>query len=443
MLSLSFEVVFILVLIGINGVLAMTEIALVSSRRIRLQQRAERGDLGARAALQLADEPTRFLSTVQVGITLVGTLAGAFGGRNVADRIVPVLRDLGLGEQAASTLSFFIVVLCLTYLSIVFGELVPKRIGLNAPETVSSFVARPMQLLSRVGAPFVFILSVSTGFVTRLIGLRNVPESTVTEEELRLQISMSAESGIVEEEEAELLERVFHFGDRQVHEVMIPRTDAVWLRRGDTLSDFYSAYSRAPHSRFPVFEGNADKVVGILGIKDVLAALSNGLVTEKTPVDTLMRPAYFVPETKAIGELFREMQAKGVQMSVAVDEFGGTAGIVTLEQLIEEMVGPVGDELRPGVHEIREIDEHTRQVDGSLSIEEAREELEIDFPEGPYDTVAGYVLNQLGHIPVEGELVPIGEYKIVVAEMRGPKIEFLRVTRDEEAAVQTLENPED
>jgi putative hemolysin len=233
----------------------------------------------------------------------------------------------------------------------------------------------------------------------------------------------------MEEHEAELLDRVFHFGDRHVHEVMTPRTEAVGIEKQATLADFYAVYGGAHHSRFPIYDESLDSVVGILVIKDVLTRLAAGEIDMSSPVEPLARQALFVPETKLIGELFREMQASGDQMAIAIDEFGGTAGIVTLEQLLEEMVGQVRDELWPQEAEIMPIDERTTQVDGSLSIEEAREELALDIPEGDYDTVAGYVLSLLGHIPKVGESVTLDGYRIMVAEMRGLKIELLRVIK--------------
>jgi putative hemolysin len=428
-LELSLQIVIIALLIGFNGVLAMSEIALVSSRRTRLQQMADNGDQGARAALSLVQEPTRFLSTIQIGITLVGILAGAFGGANIASRVADWLVDAGLSDGLSNTLGVVIVVVSITYLSLVFGELVPKRIGLRSPERISALIARPMQMLAKAASILVTVLSVSTAGVLRLLGLSGQDEAAVTEEEIRALIGMSAQSGSVAEAEADLLQRVFHFGDRRVHEVMIPRNEAVWIAKNSSVRDFYEVYSQRPHSRFPVFEESQDNVAGILGIKDVLRELAAGRVDADSPIETLLRPAPFVPESKLIVELFREMQASGAQMAIAVDEFGGTAGIVTLEQLLEEMVGQVRDELGLTEPEIQEIDERTRQVDGNLSVEEAREELGIDIPEGPYDTIAGFVLSELGHIPQEGEQVAIDDHAITVAEMRGPKIETLRVTR--------------
>jgi putative hemolysin len=427
--GLTLELLIIFVLIGINGFLALAELSIVSSQRIRLQQRAEQGDAGAAEALALAQEPTRFLSTVQVGITAVGIIAGVFGGARIAGRASVWLQDLGLSEGLANSVSYVAVVLALLYLSVLFGELVPKRIALNSPETFAPKVVRPILLLAVIGRPFVALLSISTLFVTRLIGLRPTNEAAVTEEDIRLMIYNSAEAGSVAEEEAELLDRVFHFGDRRVHEVMIPRTEAVWLDKSHKVRDFYAVYADKPHSRFPVLDETPDRVVGVLGIKDVLAALAEHIVDENDGIERLLRPAHFVPESKLIGELFREMQSQGIQMAIAIDEFGGTAGIVTLEQLLEEMVGPVRDELRPEELEIKTIDERTVQVDGSLSVEEARDELGIEIPEGPYDTIAGFVLERLGHIPQEGEQLPLNDHRITVAEMKGTKIELLRVTR--------------
>ena len=426
-IALSLLVLFLLILI--NGVLALSELAVVSSRQIRLTQRAESGDAGAKVALQLGQEPTRFLSTVQIGITLVGILAGAFGGSAIADDLSGALQDAGLSEGLADTLGVGVVVIAITFMSLVFGEIVPKRIAMHSPERIASLVARPMLLLSKAAAPLVFVLSATTGAVLRLIGLGGMRQENITEEEIRLMIGMSAESGSVAEAEAELLDRVFHFGDRHVHEVMTPRTEAVVIPDDAKVQDFYTVYLSAPHSRFPVYDDNPDKITGILGIKDVLAALSRQEVTDESPIKPLARPAHFVPETKLIGELFREMQAAGIQMAIAVDEWGGTAGIVTLEQLLEEMVGQVHDELRPAELEITTIDERTIEVDGSLSVEEARDELGLDIPEGPYDTIAGYVLSQLGHIPTVGESVSIDHHRIAVAEMRGLKVELLRITR--------------
>lgn len=424
---IALDIVIILLLIGINGLLAMSELAVVSARSHRLGQRADEGESGARIALELASNPTRFLSTIQIGITLVAIVSGAFGGAALGHHIAPLLEGAGLGEGSARSAGVIIAIALITYLSIVFGEIVPKRIAINAPETVATLVARPMRLLSKAGAPFVALLTVSTAFVLRIIGLHRERDESMTDEEIRLMIGISAQAGGVEEDEAALLDRVFHFGDRQVHEVMTPRNLATGVEKDSTIGGFFSVYNRVQHSRFPAYDDSLDNVVGILGIKDVLGAIARGEAGEDDPIEPLLREAMFIPESKPIDDLFREMQAAGAQMAVVVDEFGGTAGIVTLEQLLEEMVGQVRDELTSSQGEIVTLGPGQYEVSAALSVEEARSELDLDIPDGPYDTVAGYVLHVLEHIPTTGESVTVGHHRITVAEMRNVRIHLLHL----------------
>ena len=392
------------------------EIAVVGANRIRVRHLAEGGSRSAQALERLHGHQERFFAAIVLLQNVLVVLAAAMGtliGAEVAG---------AAGVAVATVLEALALAL--------FGELIPKVLAAHASERFALFVAVPAEALTQVLGPFVQALGFLPGVLSRrILGVRLEAGPSVTEAELRMLIEVSAESGTMAESEAELLDRVFHFGDRRVHEVMVPRTEVVWLPRESRVSDFYAVYAETPHSRFPVFDESPDQVVGILGIKDVLAALAAGQIGAGSGVEALTRPAFFVPETKPIGELFREMQASGTQMAIAVDEFGGTAGIVTLEQLLEEMVGPMRDELRPAETEITQVDEYTTQVDGSLSVEEAREELGIDIPEGPYDTIAGFVLSRLGHIPQEGEQLALDDLRLTVAVMKGPKIELLRLTR--------------
>jgi putative hemolysin len=393
------------------------EIAVVGANRIRVRHLAESGSRSAQALEYLHRHQERFFAAIVLLQNVFVVVASAMGAL-VANEVAG-----GAGVAVAT-----VVVATVTTL---FGELTPKVLAAHASERYALFVGLPARALTTVLGPVVQALGFLPGLLSRwLFGVRLEAGASVTEAELRMLIDIGAEAGEFEEAEAALLDRVFHFGDRRVHEVMVPRTEAVGIERKATVADFYATYGRASHSRFPVFDESPDKVVGILGIKDVLAALSEGKVDKSSPIEPLARPAYFVPESKLIGDLFREMQQRGVQMTVAVDEWGGTAGIVTLEQLLEEMVGQVRDELWPAESEITAIDEHTAQVDGGISVEEAREELGLDIPEGEYDTLAGYVLSRLGHIPRVGENIVVNEeHRIMVAEMRGLKIELLRVTR--------------
>ena len=404
------------VAIFLYAVVNSLEIAVVGANRIRMHHLAEGGSKAARALESLHERQERFFAATVLLQNITVVFASSMGALIASDVAG------GAGVVVAT-----IVVAIITTL---FGELTPKILAAHASDRYALFVALPAQALMTVLGPIVVALGYFPSLLSRLLfGVRLEAGPAVSEAELRMLIDISAESGTMEEAEAQLLDRVFHFGDRRVHEVMVPRTEAVGVERRATIADFFVIYAESLHSRFPVFDESPDKVVGILGIKDVLAGLATGHVDRDSPIEPLARNAQFVPETKLIGELFREMQAAGTQMAIAVDEWGGTAGIVTLEQLLEEMVGQVRDELGLAEVEVRPIDEHTFQVDGGLSVEEARDELGLDIPEGEYDTLAGYVLSELGHIPKAGEAVSLGPYRIMVAEMRNLKIELLRVTR--------------
>jgi len=251
----------------------------------------------------------------------------------------------------------------------------------------------------------------------------------ISEDEIRAMISMGREDGTVEVGEAEIMKRVFRLGDRQVGEIMTPRTDVVWLEKDTNLGDFLKTYAESPHSRFPVFDENVDDVLGVLWIKDVLLAEAKGELDRDAVVTGLARPAYFVPETKIVGELFSEMQDQRTQVTIIVDEYGGTAGLVTMEQLLEEIVGQLGDELAVGHKRVETIDVNTFQVDGGMRLDQANDELELGLPPGEYETVAGFILNALGHIPKEGEQLKHGDLMLTVTEMKGVKIEKVLIIK--------------
>ena len=410
---------YVALLIGLlvlSAFFSSSETAFLSLQRLKLEHYVREGRPGAKAVSSLLLQPGKLLSAILIGNNLVNTGAAIVGGI-IAERVV----DGGLGALAAA--------LTVTALLVIFGEVSPKTVALHHNFALARLYAVPMLIWTRLMRPISAFLDLLSKGIIRLSGGSQESGVSISEAELRMMIGLSSEAGEVEEAEAELLHRVFTFGDRHVHEVMVPRTEAVMIEQNAAVADFYAAYLKAPHSRFPIYDQSPDKVVGILGIKDVLSAISRGDVTAASPIAPLMRQGLFVPETKLIGGLFREMQLTGNQMAIAVDEFGGTAGIVTLELLLEEMVGQVRDELATHDEEITLIDEHTTEVDGALSVEEARDELGIEIPEGPYDTIAGYVLSLLGHIPKEGEVVAVDHHRIMVAEMRNLKIELLRVTR--------------
>jgi putative hemolysin len=276
----------------------------------------------------------------------------------------------------------------------------------------------------------VLALSSAASRLSKLVGGEPPAKSLVSEEEIRTMISVGHQVGAVEETKAEMLHKVFEFGDRPVSETLIPRTEVVWVEKGTKLADFLNIYAQTPLSRFPVYEENMDNVVGMISVKDVLMALAKHTISDEDTIDDLVRPAYFAPESKRIGELFSEMQNKNYRMAVVVDEYGGTAGIVSLSRLVEEIIGPVGDEFAEAEKEYEAIDEHTFQVDGSMRIEEANEEMGLGLPEGDYETVAGFILNLVGRIPEQGKRIKYKDLKIEITKMRGLKIEEVLVTKE-------------
>lgn len=393
------------------------EIAMVSVSRIRVKHLSEQGNRSARAIERIQGRQELFFSFVVLLQSLSVILVSTMGSVLALDAVG------GLG-------GFILGTVVMTVVIALFGEVTPKVLGAHAPEGFPLFVARPVEALQMVLRPLVIPLAAAPSFVSRLaFGERAKTGHTVSEAELRMLIDIGAEEGAVEEAEAELLERVFHFGDRRVNEVMIPRTEIVWLARGTPVRDFYPVYLEHPHTRFPVYEGTQDNVVGIVNIKDVLRGISERQLAEDAPIDQAMRPAMFVPETKFVGTLFFEMQRAGHQMAIVVDEYGGTAGLVTLEMLLEELVGYVSDELRRHEEEVVTVDERTFQIDAGMAIHDVNEELELDLPEGDYETVAGFVLSHLGRIPVEGEQFTHNGLRIAVTKVEGNRVEEVRVTR--------------
>ena len=396
-----------------------SETAFISLQRIRIKQMESEGGAKAGRIAKMMGKPEKFITTVLLGNNFVNTAAAALG--------TAVVLSLWRGsEQVAVLLSTVIV----TVVLLVVGEVVPKIAAAQHSERVALLFVTPVSFLSWVLTPATAVLGwIGTSF-SKLIGGTPTRRTLVTEEEIRTMITVGKDEGVVAEAEAKMLDKVFEFGDHPVREAMIPRPDVVWVEKGTTLADFLTVYSDNPHTRFPVYEESPDNVVGVLSIKDVLMAQAKGEVDEKTPIDRLTRPIVFAPETKRIGRLFTEMQDSGNQMALVVDEYGGIAGIVTLRELLAQLVGRFGDEFPRESQEFQAIDEHTYDIDGSMRVEEVNEELGIRLPGGDYETIAGLVLNRLGHIPKEGEQFRYHDIKLTVREMRGLKIEKLRIVRE-------------
>jgi putative hemolysin len=392
------------------------EIAIVAADRIRIRHLAKRGDGRARAIERLRSDSDRFFAAIVLLQNLFVVIAAAMASVLAVD----LVGNIGLVFGTLIT----------TLLLALFGELTPKVLAAQSTEGYALLVARPVELLLKAVSPVMTLMAAIPKAFRRLVfGKTPRPAPTVTEAELRMLIDIGTVERVLGEQTGELLENVFQFRDRQVQEVMVPRTEVVWLETDATIGDFYRVFEETGHSRFPAYRESVDNVVGVVSIKDVLRGVARGELDRDSPITSRMRPTYFVPETKPVGAAFREMQAQNQHMAIVVDEYGGTAGIVTIELLLEEMVGPVAEEEAGVPKEFEPIDERTSSVDGGMSVWDANEELGLRIPEGRYETVAGYVLDRLGHIPREGEAVEADGFRMVVAEVRGTKIERVLVTK--------------
>ncbi|MEX2226660.1 MAG: hemolysin family protein [Dehalococcoidia bacterium] len=419
--SLGFPLPIAIVLFagGLLGyaVVNAIEIAVVGSNRIRVRAAAEAGSRRAIALERLKNQQDTFFGVVVVMQNVFVFLISTTGAVIAADIF-------------GSRWGFLAGLIAVPLISTEFGEYSPKVIASRSAERIAYLVALPIQFLVVVMKPLIAALAVVPNIFVRGQSI----SQTVTEAELRMLIDIGAEEGSVSEEEADLLDRVFHFHDRRVNEIMVPRPEIVWLEEEETLKDLLDTYAKSPRSRFPVYKATVDNVVGIVSIKDVLNAIARGEIQNEMPIASLIREALFIPETKLVSTLFWEMQNERQQMAIVVDEYGGVAGLVTLELLLEEMVGRVVDELGQEDAEFVAIDENTTRVDGGMSIFDLRDELGLAIPEGDYETIAGFVLDQLGHIPREGETVHYNSYRIAVSEVKGVKIESVVITKQPEPA---------
>ena len=417
---MSIETLYLVLLVIcllLSAFFSSSETAFISLQRIRVEHLVATEVKGAKRVARMIKRPRRLLSTILLGNNFVNTAAAA---------LATILAVSVWGQEQG----VLIATIGVTVILLIFGETTPKTIATQHAERLSLVFARPIEIISWIFTPFVVVLSWIASGLSKLAGGAPVPRSLASEEEIRTMISVGHKEGTVETEEAEMLHKVFDFGNRPVREVMIPRPEVICIEQGSKIADFLTLYAESPISRFPVYQENMDNVVGILSVKDVLMAQAKGTITNDSIIDDLVRPAYFTPETKPISQLFTEMRDKNYRMTVVVDEYGGTAGIVSLSRLVEEIVGPVGDELAEAEKDYEAINEYTFQIDGGMRIEEANEEMELKLPEGDYETVAGFALHLLGHIPKQGEQLRYKGLKLVITKMRGVKIEEILLTKE-------------
>ncbi len=399
----------------LSAFFSSSEAAFLSLRKVRIRRMTEDKVEGAAMVAKMLDEPEKVLPTILLVNNLVNTAFAA-----LCTLILVILIGEGRGVITATIAS--------TLILLVLGETLPKTVGIRYPETLFFFSAKVIKWIEKILLPLIVILQWINKIISTWLGAD--PRALFTEEEIKVAISIGRESGSVEEQEAQMLENVFRFGDRQLREVMTPRTELIWVESGTRLQEFFSIYQEYSHSRFPVYENDLENVLGILLVKDVMGAIAKGSLANSDSVTSFLRPVDFIPETKTIGSLFREMQGVGNQVSMAIDEFGGISGIVTLKQLTEEIVGPVGEDGQHPDLEYETVDENTFNIDGGMQIEEVNEELNLSLPKGDYETVAGFILEHLGRLPVEGDYFNYNGLRIVVTEITGMKIDKIMVTKN-------------
>lgn len=427
---MTIEVIIIFFLIFANAFFAMSEMAIVSARKLRLQQRAEKGDSGARKALDLANSPNSFLSTVQIGITLIGILAGAFGGATIAKSIAAYLNRFHFMQPYSEVLGVGLVVLSITYLSLVLGELVPKRLALSHSETIAASIAPWMGVIAKITLPFARLLSLSTDLVLKLFRIRTPTEMPVTEEEIKLMIKQGTQVGVLERTEQELIERIFRLNDRPVNAIMTPRPEVIWLEADESYQDICTTITDKGYSYFPVAHGSLEDIIGVVKARDLLAQSLDGATID---MHSVLRPAVFVPESMSALEVLDHFKKQRAHVALVVDEYGGFQGLVTLDDIMAAIVGEIplpGENVEP---EIVQREDGSWFIDGRLIIDQVKELLAIDhLPDegaGYYHTLGGFVMTYLGRIPTSGDYFDWAGYRFEVVDMDGRRVDKVWVSR--------------
>ena len=422
------EIVIVVLLIVVNGVFAMAEIAIISAKKSRLQQLANEGNSRAQAALDISKSPIRFLSTVQIGITLVGIFAGVFGGATIAEDLAKYINTIPLLAPYAQFLALTIVVSSITYLSLVVGELVPKRIALSSPEKIAVFMARPMNKVSMFTSPVVWLLSTSTDTILRIIGIKDRITPAITDEEIKMLLREGTQTGAFELAEKDIVERTMRLSDKKVNSLMTPRKEIVWLDIDSPFKVIRNKITKKPHAHFPVCRDSLDKVVGVIRTENVLVDF---LAEEKINLKKLLLKPLFIPESMDGLKVLELFKKSGIHMALVADEYGNTQGLISLADILEEIVGDIPTINELDEEEIIKRDNGTFLVDGLVSVEELKEHFSIKkLPgekTGEYHTVGGFVTNKIGRIPVTGDNFEIGNFTFEVMDMDGNRVDKILI----------------
>jgi len=432
------ELLLLAVLILLNAFFAASEIAFISLNDNRLAAQAEEGDRKAKAILALVREPSRFLATIQIGITLAGFLASAFAADRFSETVAAWAQDLGVPLPLATlnAIAVVAITLVLSYFTLVFGELVPKRLAMQKAETIARIAVRPLALLAAAAGPFVRFLSLSTNAIVRLLGVDpNADEEQVTEEEIRLLVDAGKKKGAIQESESEMIDNIFEFDNKIASDIMTHRTSIVALPKTASFEEVIGVVNRTKFTRYPVYGANLDDIVGVLHVKELFRFMEGGEKREFR-LEALCRKPYHAPVSRPTDELFRDMQARKEHMAVVIDEYGGTAGLVTIEDLLEEIVGNIFDEYDEDTPPIVQLEDGSWLADGIAGLDEVEDELQAGLPVDEYDTLNGFLTGELGRLPEPGETPEVvwGGHVFRVTEVGERRIGKVRIFRADGSA---------
>ena len=420
----ALELLIIALLIFLNAVFVAAEIALVTVRRTRIDQLIDEGRRGAVRVRELTAQPGRFLAVIQLGITFIGFLAAAFAGASLADGLVTLFEGIPAVAPYASVLGLLIVTALLSFVTIVFGELVPKTLALARPERYALLLAAPVDVIGRVLRPIVWSLQKVTDFVNRLLGVSDIDQNQISTEELKLLVERGGEQGILEAEEEQMIHAVIELGDRRVHEVMVPRIAMAAVPAASTMDDAIGTIVEYGHSRIPVYEESVDEIVGILYAKDLLPFLRAG-VADRPDIRSLLRTPVYIPESMTVDDLLHEFQRRKVHIAIVLDEYGGTAGLVTIEDLLEEIVGEIQDEYDTEEPMVVRLSDDEARLDGRASVDELSELFDTQLSledEDEYDTIGGLIFHRIGGVPSPGDQVTVDGLTLTVETTDGRRV---------------------
>ncbi len=422
------EIFFLLLLIAINAVFAATEIALISLNDNKIKLMAEDGNKKAKKLVKLLSEPSRFLATIQIGITLAGFLASAYAAGSFADPIVNFFRNIGLAVPIVvlKPIVVFLITMILAYFSLVFGELVPKRVAMKKAEGISFFIVGPLGVISKIAFPFVKLLTLSTNFFVRFFGVDpNSTDNDVTEEEIRMMIDVGEENGSIEKQEKFMINNVFEFNNKTAGDIMTHRVELIAVPLETNLHDLVNIINKEHYTRIPVYVGNVDNIIGILHVKDLLRLLDNGLADSFKLTENIRKPLY-IPILKKTNEIFVEMKIAKLHIAVVLDEYGGTAGIITIEDLLEEIVGNIFDEYDEEADiELKKLEDNVYEANGLITLSELEGTLDIDLPVEDYDTLNGFLINLFDRLPngETGQSIKFGNVEFKILKATAKRIE--------------------